>query len=485
MNLISKITLITVLSFYLIFGLNYSKKQGFWHDEMYTVTFLKGVSIYTFEGSVWGELDSVYDVKHFKTLLAIDKFYTNFSTQILHEGHPPLYFILLKLWSYAFGVSEVALRSFSLTCGLLSILVLFSLFKRVSKQNYTAWYVLIMLVFNPFLFYFFTEARMYALAFLLATLSFRFWLDYQKERKLKSKTFLYFCLSSVCLLYTHYYGLFFLSTLAFIELLNNRLKYSILGYVIVFVCFLPWGFVIRKQLSFHEVHWTDGAITFSESIIGYLDGITNLLISPMSSPFLYETVILIVLLSIMIVYLFIKERKFALVLLSAFFIYGLQIFGFDQVVGHHTILVPRYYIFSLIFIYWGIYKLIDGQYKLTSAVFTLTYLILSSSVIVQLYELKRAPKQMFRELAFFLDRQVDPKSRILVFEPKGALEAGVAYYLSNNFKIMSADNEPKKTETSAVYIDEMLGLEYCENKYHKEQKAKLELIPFAGVFLYK
>ena len=205
----------------------------------------------------------------------------------------------------------------------------------------------------------------------------------------------------------------------------------------------------------------------------------------MSSPFLYETVILIVLLSIMIVYLFIKERKFALVLLSAFFIYGLQIFGFDQVVGHHTILVPRYYIFSLIFIYWGIYKLIDGQYKLTSAVFTLTYLILSSSVIVQLYELKRAPKQMFRELAFFLDRQVDPKSRILVFEPKGALEAGVAYYLSNNFKIMSADNEPKKTETSAVYIDEMLGLEYCENKYHKEQKAKLELIPFAGVFLYK
>ena len=485
MNHISKIILSIVLFFYLIFGLNYSKKQGFWHDEMYTVTFLQGVSLYNFEGSIWSKLDSIYDVKKIKTHIANDKFFTNFSTQILHEGHPPLYFIILKLWSYAFGVSEVGLRSFSLICGLISFIVLFSLFKRTSINNYTAWCLLIMLVFNPFLFYFFTEARMYALAFLLATLSFRFWIDYQKDRKLISKSFLYFCFFSVCLLYTHYYGLFFLSTLAFVELLNNRLKFSILNHAIAFVFFLPWGFAIKKQLSFHEVHWTDGIITFGKSMIGFLDGITNLSISPMSNIYLYEKVILFILLIIFLSLLFFKEKKFTLVLMSAIFIYGIQIYIFDQIVGHHSILVPRYYIFLLIFIYWCLFKFFNGRYKITSVIVTLIYAFLSISVLFQLYQLKRAPKQMFREVAFFLDTQVDPKSRILIFEPEGPLVAGIAYYTNSNFKIISSNKKKGNTEPAAVYIDEMLGLEFRENKFNKNQKEKLELIPFVGIFLYK
>jgi 4-amino-4-deoxy-L-arabinose transferase-like glycosyltransferase len=150
---------------------------------MYTLSFLKGVSIYNFEGSIWSKQDTIYDVNHFKTLLAEDNFYSNFPTLILHEGHPPLYFVLLKPWSYVFGFSEVALRSFSLCCGLISLLVLFTLFRKKAKHTYTAWLVLIMLIFNPFLFYFFTEARMYALAFLLAVLSFRYWIVYQEGQK--------------------------------------------------------------------------------------------------------------------------------------------------------------------------------------------------------------------------------------------------------------------------------------------------------------
>jgi uncharacterized membrane protein len=366
MNLISKFTLAATLILYLLFGLSYSEKQGFWHDEMYTLTFLKGVSIYTFEGSIWSEQDTIYDVNHFKTLLSEDNFYSNFSTQIMHEGHPPLYFVLLKLWSYLFGSSEVALRSFSLCCGLISFLVLFNLFRRKAEQTYTAWAVLVMLIFNPFLFYFFTEARMYAFAFLLATFSFRYWLVYQKERKLKSHAFLYFCLSSIGLLYTHYYGIFFLSTLAFVELLKFGFKRFMLNHCIAFLFFLPWGLVIRKQLSFHDVHWTDGIISFGESFAGYLDGITHLLISPMANPLLYERVIMIVILTILLVFLFIKEWKFTLILLSAILTYGLQVYVFDQLIGHHSILVPRYYIFSLIFIYWGLYKLIDGSYMVLS-----------------------------------------------------------------------------------------------------------------------
>lgn len=485
MNLLSKITLAVVFILYLLIGLRHSAQQGFWHDEMYTLTFLKGISIYNFEGSIWSQQDSLYDVNHFKALFEQDNFYSNFSTQILHEGHPPLYFVLLKSWSYIFGSSELALRSFSLCCGLLSFLVLFNVFRRKSTNKYAAWGVLIMLIFNPFLFYFFTEARMYALAFLLATLSFRYWLDCQENRKLRSKEFLCFCLSAIALLYTHYYGLFFLSSLAFIELLRVGFKRSIFNHSLPLLFFIPWGLAIRKQLSFHDIHWTDGVISFGDSLMGYFNGISHLLTSPMVSPQLYEQIIIIILLVTLFAFLFFREWKFTLILVSAILIYGLQIYIFDQLVEHHSVLVPRYYIFSLVFIYWGIYKLLEGPDKIPSFLIPITYSILTATIIFQLYKLNRAPKQMFREVAGFVDSQLDSKRRVLVFEPKGPLMIGVAYYLGNNFKLVPADNISDDLGSSVVYIDEMLGVAYRENKYHRKEQEKLEFIPFVGVFLYK
>ena len=485
MNLLSKIALATVLLTYLLFGLSHSKKQGFWHDEIYTLTFLNGVSVYDFEGSIWAGQDTLFDVNDYKEILADDYFYANFSTQILHEGHPPLYFMFLKIWSYGFGSTEIALRSFSLCCGILTFFVLFNLFRSKSKRKYTAWLVLALLIVNPFLFYFFTEARMYALALLLATLSFKYWLEYKEQKKIKSIAFLYFCLSSVGLLYTHYYGLFFLSSLAFFELLNDGIKKSIFNHSIALLCFLPWGFVISKQLDFHDEHWTDGIISFGESITGYFKGIMQLLVSPMTTPMLYEQITIIAIILLAVSLLLIRESKFITILLSTILIYGVQIYIFDQIIEHHSILVPRYYIFVLIFIYWGLYEMIDTTSQIPSLLAAAAYIIISSLVIVQVYQLDRAPKQMFREVAAFADDQLDSGNKVLVFEPKGPLLIGVAYYMQNNFKLMTADQTPNNLGTSAVYIDERLGVAYREDTYHQNHQDKLEFIPFVGVFLYK
>jgi hypothetical protein len=230
-----------------------------------------------------------------------------------------------------------------------------------------------------------------------------------KDRKIKSFAFLFFCLSSIGLLYTHYYGLFFLSTLASIELLKFGFKRSLLNHGIAILSLLPWVPAIRKQMSFHDVHWTDGIISFSDSIIGYFKGINHLLVSPIENPLPYQTVMMMGILTILVVFLFIKERKFTLILLSAILIYGLQVYIFDQLVGHHTILVPRYYMFSLIFIYWGFYKLIDSSYKVLSLLVPLTYSILTGIVLFQIYQLDRAPKQMFREVVKCLEVQFDRK----------------------------------------------------------------------------
>ena len=113
------------------------------------------------------------------------------------------------------------------------------------------------------------------------------------------------------------------------------------------------------------------------------------------------------------------------------------------------------------------------------------YAVLTSTILFQLYRLDRTPKQMFREVASFVDNQVDSKTRILVFEPKGPLIVGIAYYLQNNFKLIPANEAANNLGDSAVYIDEMLGVAFRENKFHHKQQEKLDFIPFVGIFLYK
>jgi len=485
MSSFSKVALSAVLITYFFVGIDFSKKQGFWHDEIYTLTFLKGVSIYVFSGGVWKNQDGIYEVNHFKRLLAADHFYANLKTQILHEGHPPLYFLLLKAWSYVFGCSELALRSFSLSCGILSFIVLFTLFRRKAKHWYTSWGVLFMLVFNPFLFYFFTEARMYALSFLFACICFTYWFDYQKERKLMSRSFLFFCISSICLLYTHYYGLFFLSSLGLLELFKFGFKRTLLYNLIAFAFFIPWCIVLRQQLILHDVHWTDGIISFGESIQGYLNGIAQLLISPSADLKKYELIGIIFIFIFLLMYLFKARRKAACYLLFTFLFYGIQIYLFDQITGHHSILVSRYYMFLLLFIYWGIYKLFDEIYRFQSLALFFSYSIFAAASLFQVLRLERAPKQMFREVATYIDRDFDPKKNMIVIEPKGPLLVGLAYYLQRNFVLVSAEKAQINSYSSPVYVDEMLGLSNFENKFHNDLQKELHLVPFVGVFLYR
>jgi len=452
---------------------------------LYTLTFLNGISVYEFEGSIWSEKEGVYNASYLKGSLEEDHFFTNFATQITHEGHPPLYFITLKLWSYFFGTSELALRSFSLSCGLLVFLVLFNLFKQISNKSYTAWIILSLLVCNPFLFYFFNEARMYAMAFLLATICFSFWKGYVKNKSIRSKAFLYFSLSSIGLLYTHYYGIFFIVSLIFIDIIRNGFNKSIFNYSIPFICFLPWLSVIFNQIKLHDIHWTDGAVSFGQSMIGYFEGIINLFFSPIENPTNWEYRIICLVLIGLILLLSFKKLKFALTLLLTIVLYGVQIYFFDQVVDHHTILIPRYYIFVLIPIFWGLFVLIENSNVYYSIGIAVIYISLCSTVLFQIYKLDRSQKEMIREVAGFVDQYIDVKSRVLVFEPKGPLMYGVAYYLKKDYTMISADKARINFVKNPVYIDERLGVDYRENQLHNNNQDSLKMIPFVGVFVYK
>lgn len=483
MKNIKKIILFFSLILYAILLLVYSNSQGVWHDEIYSKTFINGHSAYNFEGSELKEVNDVFTMDSIKEILIKDKFFENFNLQIQHEGHPPIYFISLKVWSLIFGQSEMALRSFSIFSGLLLLLVLYSLMKSNSKTNDASLLVILLLMFNPFLFYFFSEARMYSLALLFAGLTFSFWIKYNNADDKNNKSFIFYTISATALLYTHYYGLFFILTLIFFEIIKKGISKDFIKSGLPLLFFLPWIFMIKKQLSFHSNHWTDGSYTFVDSIKGFTNGLTELLFSPVSQASNLEYSVTAIAILAMIVFVFksVNGKFWVLGMCVYFFL----IYLFDLLLDHHTIIIPRYYIFILIFLSWGLFKVFE---KVNVKLKIFTFLVLVSVggfSIFQIYNLERAPKQMFREVASYIDNRYEPASTLIVIETRGPVVFGIANYIQGNFHVVFIeDYEPYENYNNVVFIEEVLGISY-RNLEDRNLKEGLNIVPFVGLNLYE
>ena len=83
-----------------------------------------------------------------------------------HDGHPPLYYVLLGAWSDVFGTTDAALRAFSGVLGVLS-LPLGWLVARRHLDRRGSIMVVAVLASSPFAVRYATEVRMYGLLLVL------------------------------------------------------------------------------------------------------------------------------------------------------------------------------------------------------------------------------------------------------------------------------------------------------------------------------
>jgi len=96
------------------------------------------------------------------------------SVRLIIEGaagdiHPPLYYLLLKLWRTGFGESEAALRALSVAFSALTIPFAYLIGRSFSRR--TGWLAALLLAGMPFAVYYAQEARMYALLAFCAAVS--------------------------------------------------------------------------------------------------------------------------------------------------------------------------------------------------------------------------------------------------------------------------------------------------------------------------
>ena len=125
------------------------------------------------------------------------------------NDQPPAFFTLLYYWFKAFGYTPYAGRLLAAIIGVIGIVFVYFLGKEVRDKE-TGLFAALIAAFNYFQIYYSQEVRFYSLLFLLATLSYLFFIRIIKWDK-GSDYFLYVIFTTLAM-YTHYYGLVILAS---------------------------------------------------------------------------------------------------------------------------------------------------------------------------------------------------------------------------------------------------------------------------------
>lgn len=176
--------------------------------------------------------------------------------EILGDFHPPLYYFLMHYWVRVFGSSEIALRMPSVLFGVGTVWIIYQLGKLGTVSG------AIFLATSQFHIFYSQEARMYSMACFLATLSTYYFIKIvyfnkseerkaeSEELKLKTKNYDYFWyfLSTLCLIYTDYYGILILLAQGIYLIIKRKYKAFLVTNCLLLIAYIPWIPMLIKQI---------------------------------------------------------------------------------------------------------------------------------------------------------------------------------------------------------------------------------------------
>ena len=104
---------------------------------------------------IWFDEGYTFMISHFS--------YGEIASLTAVDVHPPLYYWLTHTWMSIFGYTEFGLRSFSLALGVVALVGIFMLVRRLTQSNKAAIAAMVLLSFSPVLIRYSNEGRMYTL----------------------------------------------------------------------------------------------------------------------------------------------------------------------------------------------------------------------------------------------------------------------------------------------------------------------------------
>lgn len=308
----------------------------------------------------------------------------------LTDNHPPLYYLILRVWSLLFGYSEVSLRFPSILFGIATIFLVYRIAKDFTKVNPLI--PALLLATSPLSIYYSQEARMYSLAAFLATGAIYFFLRTVQDPD-HTKSWIYLSVFYTLLAFSDYVP-FFLYPVFLIYPLIKRMgwkwweRFIVLNIplLVLGVAWLP-TFIVQSEKGKWLLNilpaWRDiaGGATFKQLGVFWSKFVLGRI--SFYNKFLYYSLILLA--SIPVVVLLLKSLGkwkdgemfwlwfltpvvfgfFASLIFPAFiyfrFIFVLPAFYLLISLGRNRRLVTLVIIFNLVG--WGIYVLDRSQWR--------------------------------------------------------------------------------------------------------------------------
>jgi mannosyltransferase len=168
-----------------------------------------------------------------------------------HTNQPPFYFLVLRIWIDLFGTSEAALRSLSAIVGVLAVAVVFLVGRSLANQRVGLIGAFLASI-SLYLIYYAQDARAYSLLLLLSLSSYWFFIESLKKDRIW--WYAAYFVSTILMLYTHFYGLFIFFSQILVFLVFCK-KYPAqrwkLGATIItlIVALVPFVLLLKDKMS--------------------------------------------------------------------------------------------------------------------------------------------------------------------------------------------------------------------------------------------
>src|SRR6266496_106514 len=185
-----------------------------------------------------------------------------FSYVIADIVHPPLFYILLKLWISLGGESLLWLKLLPVLSSIALVVPFYFLCRELSFQWHEMSLALFLAAVNGYLILYAQELRMYSLFSLFSMCSFWLFMRYFKSTARMNAELVVLTVVNLLTIYIHYYGWIVVGVeLLFLMMWQRRklLKFA-LSALILLLIFAPWAnLVIRQAQSIgglaHNLDW--------------------------------------------------------------------------------------------------------------------------------------------------------------------------------------------------------------------------------------
>ncbi|MBE9097405.1 glycosyltransferase family 39 protein [Tychonema sp. LEGE 07203] len=236
-------------------------RKLYWHDEVYTSIRAAGFTRQEIDSELFQnrivpapELQKYQRLKPGST--AAD---TIRSLALEDPQHPPLYFLMARLWMQEFGSSLAASRSLPAILSLLSLPLMYVLALELFASNLAALVATALLALSPFDILFAQTARQYSL--LTATVIGSSWLLLRAVRLRNWQSWAYYSLAIALGFYTHPFfsltlighGVFIIASWLFVK--QKKLRSHItnsqffLAVTAALILYAPWIYVLATNLE--------------------------------------------------------------------------------------------------------------------------------------------------------------------------------------------------------------------------------------------